>query len=153
MSRAGSRAPRVKGERGRCEACGGALPTDGEQFKFQHRVFHAACFRCHRCGTAISTPDDAQGRDGRPLCGSCAASAKAGKSAKPDAKVDTTAPVPSCKECARPITSGMVEKLGSKYHMSCWKCKRCNTQLRNVFEQLDGKVLCEPCYFVKLAES
>eukprot|EP00462_Mataza_sp_D1_P020840 CAMPEP_0175142872 /NCGR_PEP_ID=MMETSP0087-20121206/13078_1 /TAXON_ID=136419 /ORGANISM="Unknown Unknown, Strain D1" /LENGTH=271 /DNA_ID=CAMNT_0016426799 /DNA_START=27 /DNA_END=842 /DNA_ORIENTATION=- len=53
---------------------------------------------------------------------------------------------PPCPVCELPISSGSVTCEGQEYHPACFKCKKCDSKLRDeTWRKLDGGYYCNEC--------
>jgi len=108
-----------------CVGCGAVIPADVVVFKtFEGKNYHTDCYRCASCMRSLSKvgPNPHMGKLYCPECGEI------------------------CEKCKLRLENHpYTEFEDSKYHVKCFTCCKCNTQLPEEFFLLDNKPACGKC--------
>ena len=90
--------------------------------------YHNECFCCVQCDAPFASVSDpiSVNELGLPLCQNCTS------------KV-------ICHECSNPIADQALEALGKTFHINCFSCEFCKTQLSSSVALLDDHFLCRNC--------
>jgi len=125
--------------REKCSSCG--LPMLGRSLIFQDEKLHPDCFRCDKCATGLDGENFVLEAD-KALCQSCY----------------QTHCAPQCARCSKAImSSGLRETVeiitcnNQDYHVECYTCTSCNTNLQGEHVFLSGDhadtslLVCQQC--------
>ncbi|XP_054258447.1 paxillin-like [Macrosteles quadrilineatus] len=112
----------------RCDKC--QQPIKDVVVMALGRPWHKEHFTCNSCSTLLSHKGFYEKED-KPYCSDCFE----GKFC------------PVCHSCGRTIVDQAVVALGDKYHLTCFRCTRCDQAIRDgTFKILDKRPVCEKCY-------
>jgi len=119
-------------DKARCALCFDSIT--GPVTKGLDRTWHSNCFYCTQCGTSLvgQKPDEIfEGPQKMPYC-----------------KKDYLALCPKCKSCKQPVLpkESFFTPSGQCYHIKCFKCQSCNTQIEGTSFEVEGLAYCENCY-------
>ena len=137
-----------------CARCGGMV-FDLEKVQAKKQVLHRNCLSCYKCKKPLLPSNFFDAPDGELYCKLCYASIFGHKRAKSvgPSNTRTIKPGPgdaSCLKCG--FTVFEAEKVAVRngcYHISCFKCSKCNSLLDSSSANSDGgggRVLCNGCF-------
>jgi hypothetical protein len=105
-------------------------------------TFVAALFRVSR---TLLRPASALSRSTPPAPSAAAAAVASSRSSQ---RIEET----PCAKCAKPLSGGVVEHQGVKYHASCFGCHTCGKPLGEAVVTLRAKPFCATCAKAQLVE-
>ena len=112
----------------KCAVCQETITTKGVQFGLGS--YHGGCFNCSSCKKSLIGESKVKDQDGHPVCKECYQ-----KFAK------------KCFRCNGPITSRHTLYKGRVFHIECFKCNICGSNIDRTefFETSLNEILCAKC--------
>jgi len=114
--------------KGVCGSC--RKQVIGDMIQALGKCYHPEHFLCTSCGTLLGSSNFYE-QEGQPQCEQCFYSHFCMK----------------CTACGLPITTQVIEALGSTWHPSCFVCTNClGTFVDGSFFERDGRPFCSNCF-------
>lgn len=112
----------------KCATCQENIESRGVQFGLMR--YHQDCFQCSNCDEKLYGESKIKEKDGQPVCYNCYL-----KIAK------------KCFRCKGPITSRHTLYKGQPFHIECFKCNLCGSNIDGAefYETSLNEILCIKC--------
>lgn len=112
----------------KCTACQEPIVKKGVQHGLA--LYHSDCFNCSKCNSNLTNESKVKGDGGKLFCNKCYL-----KLAK------------KCFRCNGPITSRHTIYKGQQFHIECFKCNLCGSNIegKEFYETSLTEILCAKC--------
>lgn len=116
----------------KCANCQEPITTKGVQYGLAN--YHQDCFNCSSCGVNMITESKVKEKNGKLFCYNCYL-----KLAK------------KCFRCNGPITSRHTLYKGQPFHIECFKCNLCGSNIEGTefYETNLNEIFCTKCAHIK----
>lgn len=112
----------------KCAVCQDTITTKGVQHGLT--LYHSHCFNCSSCNKNLTNETQVKTNDGQLICHECYV-----KQAR------------KCFRCNGPITSRCTLHKGRRFHIECFKCNLCGSNIGGdeFYETSLSEIICANC--------